>query len=49
MLGEALDHYGTYHAFCTNVLKLSAFDAQECCIALLCNVTRASCSISANA
>ena len=38
MLGEALDHYGTYHAFCTNVLKLSAFDAQECCIALLCNV-----------
>ena len=26
--GEALDHYGTYHAFCTNVLKLSAFDAQ---------------------
>ena len=37
-LGEALDHYGTCHAFCTNVLKLSAFDAQECCIALLCNV-----------
>ena len=38
MLGEALDHYDTYHAFCTNVRKLSAFDAPECRIALLCNV-----------
>ena len=35
-IAEALDHYRTYYTFCTTLLQLSAFDAHECCISLLC-------------
>lgn len=35
-IGPALYHYANYFSFYTNVLGLNGFDANECCLSLLC-------------
>lgn len=37
-INASLTQYQTCHKFCTQMLQLSAFDANECCIALLCTL-----------
>ncbi len=35
-IGSALYHYANYFSFYTNTLGLNSFDANECCLSLLC-------------